>query len=201
MQTREKAYGENHKLTLIDKFGIYWSHSKIIKIAKSFREPVHCLDIGYDAKLLNSLQPYIENGFGIDVSISPDLKDLPKLKFIETSIETGLSQVSTKLFNFIVMNSVLEHLSDHLSTLHWSYKHLNENGILLINVPTWLGKEFLEFSAFKLGLSPKYEMDDHKMYYDKKDLWPLLVKAGFKPSKISMKYHKFGLNLFCKTIK
>jgi hypothetical protein len=39
-------------------------------------------------------------------------------------------------------------------------------------------------------------MDDHKMYYDKRDLWPLLIRAGFKPSLISLRYHKFGLNLF-----
>ena len=58
------------------------------------------------------------------------------------------------------------------------------------------GKTFLEFSAFRLGLSPKSEMDDHKMYYDKRDLWPLLVKAGFLPSAIETRYHKFGLNLF-----
>ena len=40
------------------------------------------------------------------------------------------------------------------------------------------------------------EMDDHKMYYAKRDLWPLLVRAGFKPSRIKLQYHKFGLNLF-----
>jgi hypothetical protein len=40
------------------------------------------------------------------------------------------------------------------------------------------------------------EMDDHKMYYDKRDLWPLLVRAGFKPSQIKLHYRKFGLNLF-----
>jgi hypothetical protein len=39
-------------------------------------------------------------------------------------------------------------------------------------------------------------MDDHKMYYNKRDLWPLLVRAGFKPSLIKLRYHKFGLNLF-----
>jgi len=39
-------------------------------------------------------------------------------------------------------------------------------------------------------------MDDHKAYYDKKDLGPLIVKSGFKPSNIKMRYHKFGLNLF-----
>jgi hypothetical protein len=73
---------------------------------------------------------------------------------------------------------------------------LKPSGVLLINVPTWLGKGFLELSAFRLGLSPKVEMDDHQMYYDKRDLWPLLVRAGFKPSLIKLCYHKFRLNLF-----
>ena len=65
-----------------------------------------------------------------------------------------------------------------------------------INVPTWWGKVFLEFSAFRLGTSPALEMDDHKMYYDIRDLWPLLVEAGFKPSCLRLTYHKFRLNLF-----
>ena len=37
------------------------------------------------------------------------------------------------------------------------------------------------------------EMDDQKMYHDKRDL---LVRAGFRPSRIRLRYHKFGLNLF-----
>ena len=42
-------------------------------------------------------------------------------------------------------------------------------------------------------------MEDHKMYFDKRDLWPLLVKAGFLPSRIkALRYHKFGLNLFSR---
>jgi hypothetical protein len=71
----------------------------------------------------------------------------------------------------------------------------------LPRVPTWLGKRFLEFSAFRLGLSPKVEMDDHKMYYGERDLWPILVRAGFKPSQIQLGYHKFGLNLFAAARK
>jgi hypothetical protein len=39
-------------------------------------------------------------------------------------------------------------------------------------------------------------MDDHKMYYDERDLWPLLVRAGFAPSHIRCFSHKFGLNTF-----
>ena len=59
---------------------------------------------------------------------------------------------------------------------------------------------FLELSAFRLGLSTPESIDDHKTYYDKRDLWPLLVAAGFKPSQIDMRYHKLSLNLFavCK---
>ena len=39
-------------------------------------------------------------------------------------------------------------------------------GVCLVNVPSWRGKRFLEFSAFRLGLSPAEEIDDHKTYYD-----------------------------------
>ena len=56
-------------------------------------------------------------------------------------------------------------------------------------------------AAFRLGLSPKIEIDDHKMYYGKRDLWPILVQSGFKPSQIQLRYHKFGLNLFAAARK
>ena len=92
--------------------------------------------------------------------------------------------------------SVLEHLVNPRAAIQSAHRLLKPSGLLLINVPTWRGKRFLEFSAFRLGLSPKVEMDDHKMYYDKRDLWPFLVRSGFKPSQIRLRYHKFGLNLF-----
>jgi hypothetical protein len=44
-------------------------------------------------------------------------------------------------------------------------------------------------------------MDDHKMYYDKRDLWPLLVRAGFKPSRIKLRVSQIGLNLFAVASK
>jgi hypothetical protein len=64
-----------------------------------------------------------------------------------------------------------------------------------------LAKRFVEFCAFRLGLSSPEEMDDHKMYYDSKDLWPLLRRAGFLPHNIRCFRHKGGLNAFavCRT--
>ena len=39
-------------------------------------------------------------------------------------------------------------------------------------------------------------MDDHKTYYDVRDLWPLLIRAGSIPSLTRCFSHKFGLNTF-----
>jgi len=64
--------------------------------------------------------------------------------------------------------SVLEHLWDPETALSEFKRILRPGGVCFINVPTWLGKRFLEFSAFRLGLSPVEEMDDHKTYYDQK---------------------------------
>ena len=75
---------------------------------------------------------------------------------------------------------------------------LSPGGVCLLNVPSWRGKRFLELSAFRLGLSPRDEMDDHKRYYDRRDLWPMLIEAGFARSKVKIKYHKFRLNLFAR---
>ena len=37
-------------------------------------------------------------------------------------------------------------------------------------------------SAFRLGLSPADEMNDHKRYYDPRDLWPMLVAGRVPPA-------------------
>lgn len=198
MTGRKTSFGEGYKLTLVDKFGVYLSLYKVRQIIKDFKKPFTCLDIGcgYNAKLLKELAPNIKHGLGIDISINPEIKTIENLNFIESNVEEAVANLEKEQFDLISIMSVLEHLNDPLMVLKECYNHLNPNGILLINVPTWLGKVFLEFSAFKLRLSPFDEMEDHKMYYDKRDLWPLLIKAGFKPSKITMQYHKFGLNLF-----
>ena len=73
---------------------------------------------------------------------------------------------------------------------------LRPGGLLLLNVPTWRGKMFLEFSAFRLGTSPAWRWTTIRCIMIVRDLWPLLVRAGFKPSRIKLSYHKFGLNLF-----
>ena len=148
-----------------------------------------------------ALEDFLEKGVGIDVQINPNLRKLNKFEFHESTIEELIPKIPTQSFDVVLLISVLEHLAQPQEMLAAIYSIIKPGGVLLINVPTWRGKFFLEFSAFRLGLSPKMEIDDHKMYYDKKDIWPMLVQAGFKPSQLQLSYHKFGLNLFAVGVK
>jgi len=200
---RQISYGQAAEFSLVDRFGIYLSERMVKKYIKNLnpKESV-LLDLGcgYYARLLRKFSPLVTLGVGVDFAIDPDIKAIPNVKIYENTAESALTRFESNFFNLIVMISVLEHLNEPFVVLRECKRLLKKDGTLLINVPTWRGKFFLEASAYYFHLSPKSEIDNHKMYYDKRDLWPLLVKAGFKPSAIQMKYYKFGLNLFavCK---
>lgn len=190
-------------MSIVDRFGVHLSRRAILGDLPC-RDGLVALDLGcgYRATHLSAtLYPYLREGIGVDLEIDQGLKQVPRLSFVESTIEEALPGFPAEKFDLILMISVLEHLWDPQWVLDHCLRILRPGGTLLINVPTWRGKFFLEFSAFRLGASPAEEMDDHKMYYDKRDLWPLLVKAGFKPSHIKMRYHKFGLNLFATARK
>ena len=196
---KKTSYGQNYSFTLVDKLGVYLSNRKIISYVKKNR-PKRIIDIGcgYNAIILQQLKKYSKHLTGIDVSIN---KNIEGVEIIKKRIDDNLLFLKDKSADLIILNSVLEHLDSPLEILKETYRVLDKGGGLIINVPNWRGKYFLEFSAFRLGLSPSEEIDDHKMYYDKKDLWPLLVRVGFKPSNIILKYHKFNLNTLSYAIK
>lgn len=185
------------KLSFIDLFGIWLSKRALSKQLKGM-SGINALELGcgYAAKNLIAIEDKCKKITGIDFNLSTEIKKNLKFIGLECSINDGLKRLNKDKFDLIMIISVLEHLTNPEETLFKCRNLLNENGILIINVPTWTGKIFLEFSAFHLGLSPIEEMDDHKMYYNKRDLWPILIKSGFLPSKIKMHYHKFYLNLF-----
>jgi len=131
-----------------------------------------------------------------DVSLSAELRRHPKVIALEGQLPQVLCDLDSGSLDAILCISVLEHLWEPAATLSEFRRLLAPGGVCLLNVPSWRGKWFLEFSAFRLGLSPAEEMNDHKCYYDVCDLWPLLVRAGFRPSDIRCYSHKFGLNTF-----
>jgi SAM-dependent methyltransferase len=191
------SYGRSH-LTWVDRLGVYLSQRAILNYLK-MNPNVSVLDIGCGHKALHltAARLYIKEGLGIDYSIDESVKKLPKLSFVEGDLLQILPSLANESFEVIILNSVLEHVNDPCTLLAHCIRLLPPGGALLLNVPTWFGKFFLETSAFHFGLSAPFEIDDHKMYYDKRDLWPLLVRVGFFPKDIKMSYHKLRMNLFC----
>jgi 2-polyprenyl-3-methyl-5-hydroxy-6-metoxy-1,4-benzoquinol methylase len=192
----QESYGQK-KLTFVDRLGV-WLSQRAISRELPNRSDLEVLELGcgFRAVQLVALSPRLKHGTGVDLRLAPELAHLPGFTFHQGTIEQTLPKVAGQTYDAVLLISVLEHLREPLMVLEAVRALLKPSGVLLINVPTWRGKVFLEFSAFRLGLSPRLEMDDHKMYYDKRDLWPLLVRAGFKPSLIKLRYHKIGLNLF-----
>jgi SAM-dependent methyltransferase len=201
-QTRQRAYGQDQAFTKVDRFGVWLSSRQINRHVPTFaNKRVADIGCGYQARFARTLLDRVQHLTLLDVALDPSLKEDPKVTAIEGVLPDALSSIPKGGVDVLICNSVLEHLWDPGRALAEFHRTLAVGGMALINVPSWRGKYFLELSAFRLGRSPADEMNDHKMYYDPRDLWPLLVKAGFMPRDIRCFRHKFGLNTFavCKT--
>lgn len=104
-------------------------------------------------------------------------------------------------FDNITIVNGLEHLWHPNNVLADAHRVLRVGGHLQIVVPTWFGKPILEFLAFRLQNKQAHlEMNDHKMYYDEKTLWPMLIEAGFEPKSLRLKRIKLFCSLYaCAT--
>ncbi|MBL8957695.1 MAG: methyltransferase domain-containing protein [Myxococcaceae bacterium] len=194
---RSESFGESWKPTVVDRFGVWLSSRAIKRWVPTFAgKRVGDFGCGFHASFSRTLVGEVQSLVLADVSLSPELKTLPEVRTLEGALPGSLDGLESGSLDVALCVSVLEHLWDAKGMLKQLHRLLAPGGVALLNVPSWRGKTYLELSAFKLGLSPKAEMDDHKAYYDVKDLWPLLVEAGFLPSRIHCFAHKFGLNTF-----
>ena len=194
---RQTAFGEGHSLSAVDRFGIWLSARALRRHIHSFAgKRVGDFGCGFHATFVRTILPEVDHAVLVDVALADDLKNDRRVTAIEGSLPDALAEIPDASLDVVLCISVLEHLWDPLATLQEARRVLASDGACLVNVPSWRGKRFLEFSAFRLGLSPACEMDDHKAYFDPRDLWPLLVQAGFVPHGISCYRHKFGLNTF-----
>jgi SAM-dependent methyltransferase len=198
-RARSSSYGQQGAPSLVDRFGVWLSSRRIRRAVPDFAgKRVGDFGCGYNAAFSRTLLTQVRELILIDVVLAPDLKDQDGVTAMEGTLPDALGGLEEGSLDVIVFNSVLEHLWEPERTLADLHRILAPGGVALINVPSWRGKRFLELSAFRLGTSPAEEMDDHKAYYDPRDLWPLLVRAGFRPRDIRCFRHKFGLNTFAE---
>jgi 2-polyprenyl-3-methyl-5-hydroxy-6-metoxy-1,4-benzoquinol methylase len=194
---RTTAFGQSGPLTRVDRFGTWLSARALRKHVPSFAgKRVGDFGCGYDARFVRSILDEVGHAVLVDVALAPDLKAHGRVTAIEGTLPDAVEQLEDDSLDVVLCVSVLEHVWDPVGLLRELRRLCTPGGSCLVNVPSWRGKWFLELSAYRLGLSPAEEMDDHKAYYDPRDLWPLLVRAGFVPSEIDCYKHKFGLNTF-----
>jgi SAM-dependent methyltransferase len=194
---RDASFGQTYAPTVVDRVGVWLSARQIRRWVPSFAgKQIADLGCGYHATFTRTVLDEVERAILVDVALAEDLTAHPKVHAILGGLPDALRALPDRSLDVVMIVSVLEHLWEPLQALQEIRRLLRPGGTCLVNVPSWRGRRYLEWSAFKLHLSPASEMDDHKMYYDVPDLWPVLVRAGFRPSEITCFSHKFGLNTF-----
>ena len=112
-----------------------------------------------------------------------------------TIVNYDHSPMSGKKFDTIVLLAVIEHINveDVYSIFNKFSNHLKKDGKIILTTPTPQSKWLLELLA-GLHILDKQNIEEHKHYWDQKDINDLAIKNGFKV----IKYEKFqfGFNQF-----
>jgi 2-polyprenyl-3-methyl-5-hydroxy-6-metoxy-1,4-benzoquinol methylase len=194
---RAHSIGEQGKRTLTDAFGVLLSRVRLAVFYRYIKKSpylVELLDVGcgYEAHLSIDFISKVKRLILADVSINMNLLTYPNVEFLKGDLSETLKDLKDESIDLVIASNVIEHLNDPSTILLELKRLLKPNGLLMIIVPNWRGKTLLEFLAFKLKVAPAYEINDHKRYFSKSELWIFLRSAGFKPENIKMKTIKFG---------
>ena len=201
MTQRTQSYLQDGRGTVVDRFGVWLSARQIRRVVPTFAgKRVGDFGCGFQASFSRTIVGDVAGLTLVDVALADDLKSDARIRAIEGQLPGALAALPAASLDVVMIVSVLEHVTDPAGLLREVRRLLAPGGVALVNVPSWRGKRYLELATFRLHLGAACEVDDHKMYYDVRDLWPMLVAAGFRPSQIDCFSHKFGLNTFavCK---
>ncbi len=194
---RTKSWGQDYRFSLIDRAGTWLNVRQIRRRVRGFRgKAVADIGCGFQAVFARSILDDVARATLVDLALAEDLKQDAKVTAIEGELPEVLERVQSQSLDVVVCNNVLEHLWQPSVALQHVRRMLKPGGLAYLNVPSWQGKPFLELAAFRLGLTSPSEIDDHKAYYNRRELWRLVVSSGFKPSRVECHSHKFGLNTF-----
>jgi len=194
---RRTSYGQASALSPVDRLGVALSARRVRRSVGALAgRRVADFGCGFEARIACSLRDGVASLTLIDVALSAELQALDGVRTIEGALPGAARALGDASIDVVLCTSVIEHLDEPLAALTEIRRVLAPGGVAFVNVPSWFGKRLLEFSAFRLGLSPREEMDDHRTYYDPRDLWPLLVRAGFRPHAITCRRYKFAMNTF-----
>lgn len=136
----------------------------------------------------------IKNYTGIDPLLSKNLSlvNEKKVKLLPIPI---LIQIPMKKesVDYVVAFAFLEHIDNPEQIIKESVRILKKGGKAIYTLPTSRAKLILNFLSSNLSLISSREIEEHKNYFNKKDLLNI-VRKNCKNVKIKHKYFEFGLN-------
>jgi len=147
---------------------------RILRSLVSDRMPLRLLDFGCGAG--GFLLEAKEAGFDVmGLEVSRDFAQHTSAQFnipVFNGVATDVAFRQEK-FNFIISSQVFEHLTDPRATLEVLKTHLEEPGIVLIEVPN--------LSHIRERMKRGSTMDDsHLFYFNRRSLSRLFVNNGFR---------------------
>lgn len=195
---RTTSFGQLEKLRALDQLGNYLSIRIISRFMNTLEDVKkgHLLDLGsgYHARISAPFFKEFTKVSLVDIQVNPTLlkKYGHTIAYNEDALD-ALKKMEQESVDVVLGINVIEHLSNREEIFLEIYRILKVSGEAIIQVPTWRSRRILELLAFRFGIIPKDEIEDHKLYFSGNELWVLARSNGFLPSNIKTRYKKFGL--------
>ena len=188
----KKKYSKQELKNKVYNFEVYFFF-----IQKFFKKKIDCLEVGcgegYGGKYLCDKVNY----FATELTDEPinlhNKSILKKINFFKGSF-LEINEIKKKKFDAIILNGVLEHLTDLDLNLKFINNILKKNGLLLLNVPNdfnILQKFYLKKNKIKNDKAPWVSFE-HNHYFNRKSLEQLFKTKYQKISIMS----DFPIDLF-----
>lgn len=134
----------------------------------------------------------VNEGFLFKEYVGFDMLASKEVKLKQKMITRNLNDVSNKKYDLLSMFAVLEHLDYPDFDFSFITKLVVPGGYLLLTTPTKISKPVLEFLSYKLGIVSRREIEEHKHYFNIKEIIKVFTKYGFE--KVDSKVFEFGMN-------
>lgn len=185
---------DTKNFNLIDKIVAFVRLGQMLKYVKR-DDRVLDFGCGTTSFLLNSVKSKITSGVGIDYDVNN--KKESNVEYIKFKFDKRLP-FKDKIFDKVFLLAVLEHIDVKvIDSLFLEFRRVLKNGgKIVLTTPTPESKNILEFLAYRLKIISSKEIQDHKKYYDLKE-----IKSIAKRSKLILSEYKlFFFNLNSKVV-
>ncbi len=143
------------------------------------------LDVGCgNGKFLELARKRGLSVFGVDPYIE---RDIPSLNIRKVALEE--TNFKEKVFDYITLNNVLEHVQDPIETLIYCRRLLKNNGKIIVNIPSSSSLNYKIFGKNWVSL----DTPRHTFIFSNKTMEIVCKKAGLKIKKITDKSEPFTI--------